>query len=68
MDKITVTMSPSEYERFLAYKEADRIAKNIRPGIGEMKKNSRQLRKMPTEYLFSTKDFKFNRDEVNDYE
>jgi hypothetical protein len=33
MDKITVTMSPSEYERFLAYKEAVRIAKMSVPEL-----------------------------------
>jgi hypothetical protein len=64
MDKITVTMSPREYKKFLAYKEVGKVAGNN----DEVKKGKRKLRKMPPEYSFSTKDFKFNRDEANDYE
>lgn len=32
------------------------------------KKDIRQYKKMPSKYLFDTRDFKFNRDEANDYE
>jgi hypothetical protein len=55
-------MSPREYKKFLTYKEA------IPGNNEEEKKGKRKLRKMPPEYSFSTKDFKFNRDEANDYE
>jgi hypothetical protein len=35
MDKITVIMSPREHKKFLAYKEADKIARGIRRGLRE---------------------------------
>ncbi|MDR0506963.1 MAG: hypothetical protein LBH32_09150 [Dysgonamonadaceae bacterium] len=38
MDKITVSMLPSEYKKFLAYKEAEKIARSIRRGIKEAQK------------------------------
>ena len=36
MEKITVEMTPREYKRFLAYKEAERIARSIRRGLNEV--------------------------------
>ena len=36
MEKITVEMSQREYKKFLAYKEADKIAKSIRKGLLEV--------------------------------
>jgi hypothetical protein len=50
MDKITVTMSPREYKKFLAYKEADRIARSIRRGIGEVKEAREGKRKLKSAY------------------
>jgi len=32
------------------------------------RKNEHKYKAIPTQYSFSTKDFKFNRDEANDYE
>jgi hypothetical protein len=32
------------------------------------KENERKFKSMPTQYSFSTKNFKFSRDEANDYE
>jgi hypothetical protein len=37
MEKITVEMSPREYKKFLAYKEADKIVKSIKRGLNEVK-------------------------------
>ena len=36
MDKITIKMSQREYKKFLAYKEADKIARSIRRGFLEV--------------------------------
>jgi hypothetical protein len=36
MNKITVNMSPREYKKFLAYKEADKIVRSIRRGLHEV--------------------------------
>ena len=33
-----------------------------------VQKNNFQFKKLPAKYLFDTKNFKFNRDEANDYE
>ncbi len=38
MKKITVEMSAREYKKFLAYKEADKIAKHIKRGLDSAKK------------------------------
>jgi len=35
MKKITIEMTAREYKQFLAYKEADKIAKGIRRGLKE---------------------------------
>ena len=32
------------------------------------KKNERKFKAIPSKYLFDTRNFKFNRDEANDYE
>jgi len=34
-------MSPREYKRFLAYKEAFKIAQQVKRGLREVKSNSR---------------------------
>ncbi len=36
--KVTIVLSPREYQKFLAYKEADRIARGIRRGLGEVRR------------------------------
>jgi hypothetical protein len=46
MDKITVTMSSREYKKFLAYKEAEKIAQSIRRGICEAKEAGEGKRKL----------------------
>ncbi|MCL2041587.1 MAG: hypothetical protein FWG84_06080 [Bacteroidales bacterium] len=33
-----------------------------------LKKDKREFKSIPSQYSFSTKNFKFNRDEANDYE
>ncbi len=33
-----------------------------------VQKNNFKFKKLPSKYLFDTKNFKFNRDEANDYE
>ncbi|MDR2041431.1 MAG: hypothetical protein LBP98_03850 [Tannerella sp.] len=50
MDKITVAMSQREYKKFLAYKEADRIARSIRRGISEAKEAREGKRKLKSAY------------------
>jgi hypothetical protein len=50
MDKMTVTMSPREYKKFLAYKEADRIARSIRRGIREVKEAREGKRELKSAY------------------
>ena len=50
MDKLTVTMSPREYKKFLAYKEADKIVRSIRRGINEVKKARAGKRKLKSAY------------------
>ena len=37
MEKIIVEMSPKEYKKFLAYKEADKIVRSIKRGLNEVK-------------------------------
>ena len=46
MDKITIVMSQREYKKYLAYKEADKIAKSIRRGIHEVKEAHEGKRKL----------------------
>jgi hypothetical protein len=50
MDKMTVTMSPREYKKFLAYKEADKIARSIRRGLGEVKEAREGKRALKSAY------------------
>jgi hypothetical protein len=35
MEKIAITMSKSEYTRYLAFKEADMVVRSIKKGIKE---------------------------------
>ena len=47
MEKINVAMSTREYKRFLAYKEAYRVARQIKRGLREMQEahsNNRSLK------------------------
>jgi hypothetical protein len=50
MDNITVVMSQREYKKFLAYKEADKIAKSIRRGMQEVKEAREGKRKLKSAY------------------
>jgi hypothetical protein len=50
MDKITITMSWREYKKFLAYKEADKIARRIRRGINEAKEAGEGKCKLKSAY------------------
>ncbi len=36
--KMTIVLSPREYKKFLAYREADRIARSIRRGMDEVRR------------------------------
>jgi hypothetical protein len=36
MEKVVITMSPTEYKKFQAYKEADKIVRSIRRGVKEV--------------------------------
>jgi len=37
MERITVKMSQAEYNRFLAFKKADKIVRSIKKGLTEVK-------------------------------
>ena len=50
MDKITITMSPREYKKFLAYKEADKIVRGIHRGIKEVQEAREGKRKLKSAY------------------
>ena len=50
MDKITIVMSQREYKKYLAYKEADKIAKSIRRGIHEAQEAREGKRKLKLAY------------------
>ncbi|MDR0536511.1 MAG: hypothetical protein LBH04_00435 [Tannerellaceae bacterium] len=50
MDKITVEMTPREYKKFLAYKEADKIARGIRRGLEEAKEARAGKRTLKSAY------------------
>ncbi len=41
-----IAMSPREYKKFLAYKEADRIAKSIRRGLNEVRESRTGKRRL----------------------
>jgi hypothetical protein len=44
--KVTIVLSPREYKKFLAYKEADRIARSIRRGLDEVREAQAGKRKL----------------------
>jgi len=50
MDKITIEMSKHEYKKFIAYKEADKIAKSIRRSLDEVKEVRSGKRKLKSAY------------------
>jgi hypothetical protein len=50
MDKITITMSPREYKKFLAYKEADKIVRSIHRGLKEVQEAREGKRKLKSAY------------------
>ena len=50
MDKITIEMSPREYKKFLAYKEADKVAKRVRRGLREIEEAREGKRKLKSAY------------------
>ena len=50
MEKIIVEMSPREYKKFLAYKEADKIVKSIKRGLNEAKEAREGKRTLKSAY------------------
>jgi hypothetical protein len=50
MDKITVKMTPREYKKFLAYKEADKIVRSIRRGLHEAQEAREGKRTLKSAY------------------
>ena len=50
MDQITVIMSPHEYKKFLAYKEADKIVRGIRRGLNEVQEAREGKRRLKSAY------------------
>jgi len=50
MDKITIAMSPREYKKYLAYKEADKIVRSIRRGLREVEEAREGKRKLKSAY------------------
>jgi hypothetical protein len=46
MEKIMIAMSPREYKKFLAFKEADRIARSIRRGLDEVRESRAGRRRL----------------------
>ena len=50
MDKIRVEMSPREYKKYLAFKEADKIVRSIHRGLQEVKEAREGKRKLKTAY------------------
>lgn len=50
MEKITVTMSKREYEKFLTYKQADKIAESICRGLKEVKEAREGKRTLKSAY------------------
>jgi hypothetical protein len=49
-EKMTIVMSPREYKKFLAYKEADRIARSIRRGLSEIRRAHEGKTKLKSAY------------------
>jgi len=50
MDKITVVMTQYEYKKFLAYKEADKVAKGIRRSIHQVQEAREGKRRLKSAY------------------
>ncbi|MDR0231575.1 MAG: hypothetical protein LBI82_05590 [Dysgonamonadaceae bacterium] len=50
MDRINVSMSAREYKKFLAYKEADKIARHIKRGLNEVKEARNGKRNLKSAY------------------
>ncbi len=50
MEKIVVEMSKSEYKKYLAFKEADKVAKSIRKGLKEVKESREGKRTLKSAY------------------
>ena len=50
MEKIMIEMSQREYNKFLAYKKADKIVKSIRKGLYEVKEAREGKRKLKSAY------------------
>ena len=50
METISVEMSRYEYNKFLAYKKADKIVKSIRRGINEVQEAREGKRKLKSAY------------------
>ena len=47
---ITIAMSPREYKKYLAYKEADKIVRSIRRGLQEVEEAREGKRKLKSAY------------------
>ena len=47
---VTIEMSPREYKKFLAYKEADKIVKSVRRGLKEVRDACEGKRKLKSAY------------------
>jgi hypothetical protein len=50
MKTITVEMSAREYKKFLAYKEADKIARHIKNGLNNIKEAREGKRALRSAY------------------
>jgi hypothetical protein len=50
MEKITVTMSQREYKRYLAYKEADKIARGVKKGLDAIQEVREKKRTLKSAY------------------
>jgi len=46
MEKKTVEMSQTEYKRFLAFKEADKIVRSVKRGMHELREAQQGNRKL----------------------
>jgi hypothetical protein len=53
MEKVVVTMSQREYEKFQAYKKADKIARSIRKGLKEVSEARAGKRVLKSAYLLA---------------
>jgi hypothetical protein len=50
METIVVKMTTSEYKKFLAYKEADKVVRSVRRGLREAKEASEGKRVLKSAY------------------